>query len=203
MSVYPGLQLSPRFTVEDLSISDTATRLSLNNLPPENLIPGMKKLANLLDEIWDKYGSFNILSGYRSPEVNSAVGGAKGSKHMSGTAIDLVPQNTSITEYWTNLISDMSVAPQLGEISLKPDQNSIHLTLPYWKGASYIQNSPRIKEGGSYYQITGDYGQKLLSNLGINLTKEEVKQIIQVGGIGVGIMLLGAGAFFLVMAMRK
>ena len=50
------------------------------------------QLANGLEA---KYGTIVITSGYRSPEYNKSVGGAKDSMHCSGKAIDVHVPNVS------------------------------------------------------------------------------------------------------------
>ena len=80
----------PSFWLSEFLQSDTASRLQLDNtpLPTEmanirNLLaPGMQSVRDCL-----MHPVF-ISSGYRSPEVNRAVGGAKNSQHTQGLAAD-------------------------------------------------------------------------------------------------------------------
>lgn len=49
-------------------------------------------LFDALDTIREAYGApLRVVSGYRSPEHNAAVGGAKASQHMAGRAADICP----------------------------------------------------------------------------------------------------------------
>jgi hypothetical protein len=175
--------------------------MGISNMPPDSMLSSLKDLANTVEKLWDKYGPLSIHSAYRSPEVNKAVGGSPTSKHMAGNALDFTPVGMSITDLWLNLISD-PLANQLGEISLKPDQNSIHITLPYWSSSEYVKNSPRVKEGSGYYRITSDVAKNALAKLGINLTEEEMKTAMTVGGVGLVVLTLGAGAFALALALK-
>lgn len=205
-------QLSPKYTVGDLSKSSTATRLGLDNTPPSEMKDDLTDLALVIEEIEDKYGPVNILSGYRSPEVNSAVGGSSTSKHKNGTALDFHPTLQTVEMFWLSLISDISLADKLGEISLKKDQNAIHITLPYMRGLEYVQNSPRVKSGGSYFRITTDIGKGILKSMGIDpdsktmlaaISGEENKQIMQAGIKGVGFLAVGLGVFALVRFIKR
>lgn len=85
-------QVTPNFWLSELTHSDTAVRLGLNNTPDDTIL---KHLTESCQNLWqpmrkllDK--SVSVHCGYRSPAVNKAVGGAKNSAHLYGYAIDFV-----------------------------------------------------------------------------------------------------------------
>jgi uncharacterized protein YcbK (DUF882 family) len=58
---------------------------------PESVKINLIKLAVNLQVLRDHLGkSIKINSGYRSPEHNKAIGGAKNSQHVKGNAADIV-----------------------------------------------------------------------------------------------------------------
>jgi zinc D-Ala-D-Ala carboxypeptidase len=84
------MQLSKNFTLAELIRSDYATRQGIDNTPSEAVIDNLKNLAtNILQQIRDRFGTVIVNSGYRSPQVNSAIGGSKSSDHVLGLACDI------------------------------------------------------------------------------------------------------------------
>jgi hypothetical protein len=85
------MQLSPNFSLKELTTSEVATRNGLNNTPDDKTIANLKTLAEtILQPLREHYGkSVRVSSGYRSPEVNSFVGGSKTSDHCKGQAADI------------------------------------------------------------------------------------------------------------------
>ena len=85
------MNLSANFTLKELTKSDTATRLGLDNTPDEATIENLKALCeNVLQPVREHFGkSVTVNSGYRSPESNAAVGGSKTSDHCKGMAADI------------------------------------------------------------------------------------------------------------------
>jgi zinc D-Ala-D-Ala carboxypeptidase len=85
------MQLTSNFSLKELTVSDTATRLGLDNTPNETVILNLKALAeNILQPVREHFGkSVKVNSGYRAPEVNAAVGGSKTSDHCKGQAADI------------------------------------------------------------------------------------------------------------------
>ena len=85
------MNLSANFTLKELTKSDTATRLGIDNTPDEAVIESLKVLCeNVLQPVRDHFGkSVTVNSGYRSPESNAAVGGSKTSDHCKGQAADI------------------------------------------------------------------------------------------------------------------
>jgi len=85
------MNLSANFTLKELTKSDTATRLGLDNTPDaqalENLKTLCEKVLQPVREHFDK--SVSVNSAYRSPESNAAVGGSKTSDHCKGMAADI------------------------------------------------------------------------------------------------------------------
>ena len=84
--------LSEHFTLEELTFSATAQRKQIDNKPPAEVLENMKRLAAGLEEVRAALGNkpMRINSGYRSPKLNRAVGGARLSAHMAGYAADFV-----------------------------------------------------------------------------------------------------------------
>jgi zinc D-Ala-D-Ala carboxypeptidase len=85
------MNLSANFTLKELTRSDTATRLGLDNNPNNEALENLKLLCEkVLQPVRDHFGkSVTVNSGFRSPESNSAVGGSKTSDHCLGRAADI------------------------------------------------------------------------------------------------------------------
>jgi zinc D-Ala-D-Ala carboxypeptidase len=84
-------QLTPNFTLDDLTRSNKAKSLSIDNTPPDSLLPTLVETAQLLERIMGVLKvPLTITSGYRSPRVNTAVGSSDKSHHLKGYAADFV-----------------------------------------------------------------------------------------------------------------
>lgn len=85
------MKLAPNFTLAELTRSNKARELGLDNTPPDALMPNLQRLADMLQRIRDHLGvGVTITSGYRADAVNRAVGGATSSDHKRGDAADIV-----------------------------------------------------------------------------------------------------------------
>ena len=83
-------KLTENFTWDEVTFSETAIRLGLDNHVPDELLPNVQRMANFMEQLRFAIGGrpINITSWYRSPEVNAAIGGSKTSAHMKGLACD-------------------------------------------------------------------------------------------------------------------
>lgn len=85
------MNLTPHFTLEELTHSDLAARRGIDNRPPADVLPCLITLARKLEEVRDALGApLLVHSGYRSPAVNRAVGGSTMSAHCAGYAADFI-----------------------------------------------------------------------------------------------------------------
>lgn len=84
------MKISDHFTLEELSFSEAAVRLGLDNTPTPNVITNLGLVAAIMETIRTLLGDRPIVvhSGYRAPEVNEAVGGVATSAHCFGLACD-------------------------------------------------------------------------------------------------------------------
>ena len=88
-----NMKLSEHFTLREL----TKTKTKIENVPNEEQVANLKRLCKWLEKLrkrWnDLYGEGDdpiiINSGFRSPEVNKAVGGVPTSNHLTGCAVDI------------------------------------------------------------------------------------------------------------------
>lgn len=75
-------------TVNDLCASKTAEELGIYNTPNSYSVKqNLKVLCKLLNETG--ISKDRIISGYRCPGLNKAIGGAPSSKHLTGSAVDI------------------------------------------------------------------------------------------------------------------
>ena len=87
------INLSPHFTLGEFCKTKTGTE----NVPNEAQVENLKRLCRWLEQLrrrWNNlYGEGDdpivINSGFRSPEVNKAVGGVSTSNHLTGCAVDI------------------------------------------------------------------------------------------------------------------
>jgi hypothetical protein len=130
-------KLSKYFTLEELTYSDTAKKLNINNVPSGEHLIKLKKLANdVLDPIREKYGKpIYVNSGYRCPKLNTAVNGSKTSQHCKGEAADIRCKGSKAELF--RLIESMlkngeiKVGQLIWEYGTKQEPQWIHVSLPY------------------------------------------------------------------------
>lgn len=83
------MRLSEHYTLEQLTDSYLAIRYGLDNHPPLTAIENLKKVAALLEVVRTLVDArIHIISGYRCPVLNTMVGGAIDSPHLTGCAVD-------------------------------------------------------------------------------------------------------------------
>ena len=84
------LKLSEHFTLQELTISDWASRNNVDNTPTPDIVENLRILAAKLEEIRTVLDQpIHVNSGYRSPKVNKAIGGKPTSSHQYGLAADI------------------------------------------------------------------------------------------------------------------
>lgn len=94
--LYEGKNLMTKhFSLDEFTVSKTAEQRGIDNSLPQELIPQAEATLSMLEDIRTYLSELAgkdipifIQSGYRSPEVNAAVGGAKNSDHLKAKAID-------------------------------------------------------------------------------------------------------------------
>ena len=87
------MKLSEHFGLAELC----KTKTGIENVPNEAQVENLKRVCRWLEKLrkrWnDLYGEGDdpivINSGFRSPEVNKAVGGVPTSNHLTGCAVDI------------------------------------------------------------------------------------------------------------------
>ena len=86
----PTGYLSAHFTRQELTKSQTATRLGIDNTPSPRQETALKELClHVLEPCRKQFGrSFTPSSGYRSKELCKAIGSKVSSQHAKGQAAD-------------------------------------------------------------------------------------------------------------------
>ena len=88
-------KLSDHFKLGEMTKS--SSHPEVYNIPSHEAIANLKRLCVWLEVLRkrynDKYGEgedpIRINSGYRSPQLNKKIGGAAGSNHLTGCAVDI------------------------------------------------------------------------------------------------------------------
>jgi len=84
------MNLTDHFTLAELTASQIADRLGIDNTPPESVVINLTKTAHGLEMIRALVQCPVVISsGYRSPKVNAVVGSKPTSQHITGQAADI------------------------------------------------------------------------------------------------------------------
>lgn len=90
------------FTAKELCTMRNAGKydLPIFVLAPMELWNNIVQTCKFLENLRNDFGAIKVISGYRTKEYNTAVGGAKDSQHMHFRAIDSCPVNGQLlSEY--------------------------------------------------------------------------------------------------------
>lgn len=107
--------LSDHFTLDELTRSDTALRLGIDNTqPPFEVLRNLGYLAEVLERVRAQLAApLIITSGYRCPALNAALGSKPTSAHVLGLAADFIAPGFG---------SPLEVAQQINESAIRYDQ---------------------------------------------------------------------------------
>jgi hypothetical protein len=85
------MNITPNFTLEELTASETAERNGWDNNPNGYERENLARLADLLEQVKVVLGGKPIMinSAFRSKQVNDAVGSKDTSQHRTGCAADI------------------------------------------------------------------------------------------------------------------
>ncbi len=83
--------MTPHFTLEELTASETAERNGWDNTPNEQELANLQRLAEFLEDVKEALGGKPIMvnSAFRNKQVNDAVGSKDSSQHRVGCAVDI------------------------------------------------------------------------------------------------------------------
>jgi len=79
--------LTAHFALEELSCTQ---HREIDNRPPPDVAAALRATAERMEDVRRLLGDrvISVSSGYRSPALNRAVGGARTSAHLTGHAVD-------------------------------------------------------------------------------------------------------------------
>lgn len=132
------MKLSKNFSLAEFTKSQTAVRRGIDNTPSLTAIDNLQLLVdNVLQPVRDHFGrSVTISSGYRSPQLNTAIGGSATSDHCLGMAADIEiagVDNKELATYirdnlpFTQLILEFYIdgVPDSGWVHVSYDKNDV------------------------------------------------------------------------------
>lgn len=148
------MKLSKNFTLAEVEYSSTAKRIGVNNEIPKEHIANMQRLiTDLVQPLRDAIGPIRITSGYRSKELNRAIGGSNRSQHSKGEALDLQfwqkgKMNNKVIYDWI-LESGLEFDQMINEF----DFAWIHISLKEDNNRKQILEAYKDKEGDTAYKL--------------------------------------------------
>ncbi len=102
-----GAKLSPHFTLGEFTRS--SSHPEVYNIPSHEAIANLKRLCIWLEELRARYNApIRINSGYRSPQLNRAIGGVSNSNHLTGCAVDIRVENMEQLIRYAAILLDIS-----------------------------------------------------------------------------------------------
>lgn len=135
------MNLTPNFTLEELTASSTADRLKIPNVPDEQHVKNLRRLCQeILQPVRDAYGKpISVTSGYRCPALNKAVKGVATSQHLTGEAADIVvADNRGLYRLMAQMVKEGKIT--VGQLLDENGGSWIHVSLPSGKHLNDVRS---------------------------------------------------------------
>lgn len=129
-------QLTPHFSLKELTASETAERNGWDNSPNESELANLKRLADFLEQVKVVMGGKPIMisSGLRTKKVNDAVGSKDTSQHRLGCAADFKVPGVTPDEVVRKIIASGIGYDQI----IREYDRWVHISVP-----STVDTAPR------------------------------------------------------------
>ena len=151
------MKFSKNFSLAEIEHSNTAKRLGISNEMSEEHIENMQRLiTDLIQPMRDALGPIRITSGYRSKELNRAIGGSTRSQHSKAEAVDIQfwsegKMNNKVIYDWV-ISSGIEFDQMINEF----DFAWIHISLKADKNRKEVLEAYKDKDGDTAYRYAPD-----------------------------------------------
>ena len=144
------MKLSKNFSLDELTKSQTAERKGIDNTPSPEHQENLEKLCrHVLQRVRDHFGKVvTVSSGYRSPELCTAIGSKITSQHAKGQAADFEifgVSNKALADY---IDSELHYDQLILEYWNESDPNSGWVHCSFSEGNNRKQYLRAYKENG-------------------------------------------------------
>ena len=152
------MKLSKNLSLSECTKSQTAKRLGIKNEPDEQVIKNLRSVAeNIFQPCRDHFDCpIYVSSGYRSPELNTAIRGSKTSQHMSGQALDLdadVFQGITNADIFNYIKDNLEFDQLIWEFGDEDSPDWVHVSYnPYGDNRNRALKSVKLEGGGTAYK---------------------------------------------------
>jgi uncharacterized protein YcbK (DUF882 family) len=122
------MKLSPNFSLQELVKTNVR---QFDNTPTKEIVDNLKTLTEqVLQPIRNRFGPVTVNSGYRSQQVNTAVGGSKTSDHCFGFAADIEVVGVDNLELAKWILANLKFTQVILEFYTKgvPDSGWVHVS---------------------------------------------------------------------------
>ena len=147
------MKLSENLSLSEIIRSESAKRKGVSNMPTEEHIANLKVLAEkVFQPIRENFRvPILISSGYRSKELNAAIGGSLTSQHCSGEAIDIdmdgTPHGVTNADVFNYIKDKLEFDQLIWEFGSATNPDWVHVSYKV-KGGNRKQVLKAVKSGG-------------------------------------------------------
>lgn len=135
--------------------SETAARLGIKNIPPDDVRITMEILSDAIIEplIASAPGTTVIITSfYRSPVLNKAVKGAVNSQHELGEAVDLVFANGNNSLIFDYISRYLAFDQLIWEFGTKTNPQWVHVSYSVFGNRNQVLESYKDKNNKTHYK---------------------------------------------------
>ena len=151
------MKLTANFSLEELTKSETALRLDLDNTPNDEQLANLVALCEcVLQPVRDHFGKgVKVNSGLRTLAVNRAIGSADHSDHVKGMAADIEIPGVANAELAQWIVDNLEFRQIILEFYTPgiPDSGWVHVS--YNPADNKKQVLTATKQGGKTVYLNG------------------------------------------------
>jgi hypothetical protein len=153
------MKISQHLSLSEITRSETAKRRGISNTPTPEHLENFKLLAdNVFEKIRAHFGvPIHISSGYRSKELNNAIGGSQTSQHSKGQAIDIDMDGSSSgvsnADIYNYIKDKLDFDQLIWEFGTEKNPDWVHVSYNQGKNRKQKLKAVRINGKTSYVNL--------------------------------------------------